>query len=105
MEEGSRQNRGEVEGAERRRREREKLRSETFKGWWGEVGRMAEEGRGWMIATSRVEVESWAETDTTGRKKRVLREETKERRRPQAEKEKRKKLCLPSTRFEEHHRS
>lgn len=46
LEEGSRQNRGEVEGAGRRRREREKLRSETLKGWWGEVGRMAEGGRG-----------------------------------------------------------
>lgn len=68
--------------AEKERKREVKLRSETFKGWWGEVGRMAEAGKGWMIATSRVEVESWAETDTTGRKKRVLREETKERRRP-----------------------
>lgn len=57
----------------------------------GEVERIASGG---MIATSSVEVESWTETDTTGGKKRVLREETKERKKERKrEEEKAGTLC------------
>lgn len=50
---------------------------------------------GGMIATLSVEVESWTETDTTGRKKRVLREETKERKKERKLKKRRGKSGYP----------